>query len=385
MSSQHAPARRTKPRSRPASLALFCAALFAALCLPVLAATGARAGQGKFKPRGPKAEAGGGVRALALGCANATPTINSGALINGALQPGDCTNPIDGSLYDAYRFTGTAGQQVTIDMTSSAFDPYLYLMRPGETTISPDPNVTVQDDDSGGGTSARISITLPSNGTYTILADSYSNGITPSGTGAYTLALTLTGAGPPGLRLDTVTPPAGRSSGGQQVKLIGWFPNLSSVAFGGVAAAWSYSSGTTEITITTPAHAVGAVSIDLTPTSGSPYSKPNAFAYLPTVFTDDTLVAGATTVKAQHITELRQAVDALRAVAGLGPAPWTNATLVPGSVKAAHVAEVRTYLEDAAARLGYASASYTDASLTGLVIKRIHIEELRQRIRNIAG
>ncbi|NOT59851.1 MAG: hypothetical protein HOP19_06450 [Acidobacteria bacterium] len=126
----------------------------------------------------------------------------------------------------------------------------------------------------------------------------------------------------------------------------------------------------------------------LTPTSGSPYTKTNAFAYLPTIFTDDTLVAGVTTAKAQHIIELRQAVDALRVVAGLSAAVWTDATLSPAStiIKAVHITELRTNLENAAALLGYAAGSYTDPGLGGgFVIKRVHIEELRQRIRAIAG
>ena len=190
------------------------------------------------------------------------------------------------------------------------------------------------------------------------------------------------------LRIDGVLPAAGRTTGGQQVKLTGAFAGLSSVTVGGVAATWAYSNGASEITVTTPAHAVGAVQIELTPASGGTYAKPNAFAYLPATFTDDTLTAGATTVKAQHLAELRQAVDALRAVAGLAPAQWTDPALVPFStpIKAAHVVELRTYLEEAATTLGYPPAQYTDPSLgAGVVVKRIHIEELRQRIRTIAG
>ena len=143
----------------------------------------------------------------------------------------------------------------------------------------------------------------------------------------------------------------------------------------------------TKITVTTPAHAVGAVQIDLTPTSGSVYSKANAFAYLPTVFTDDTLVVGSTTAKAQHIIELRQAVDAMRAVAGLSGAPWNDLTLTAGTtIRAVHILDLRTFLNDAASRLGFATSGYTDPGLTtGFVIKRIHVEELRQRIRTIAG
>ena len=190
------------------------------------------------------------------------------------------------------------------------------------------------------------------------------------------------------LSITSVIPPAGRASGGQQIRLTGSFNNLSTVTMGGNSATWFFSNGTSEITVTTPAHAVGAVSIDLTPTSGSPYSKTNAFAYLPTIFTDDTLVVGVTTAKAQHIIELRQAVDALRAVAGLSAAAWTDPTLSPASaiIKAVHITELRTNLEQAAMLLGYAAGSYTDPGLGGgFVIKRLHIEELRQRIRTLAG
>jgi len=192
------------------------------------------------------------------------------------------------------------------------------------------------------------------------------------------------------LRIDSVNPQAGRTSGGQQITLTGAFVNLSMVTMGGSSASWSYTNGpgdTSTINVTTPAHSVGAVQIDVTPASGNTYSKTNAFAYLPTVFTDDSIVVGQTTAKAQHIIELRQAVEALRAVEALGVVPWTDPTLAPGNtIKAIHILELRRFLDDAATRLGYTTSAYADPGLTsGLVIKRIHIEELRQRIRNIAG
>jgi|GEM_PF-2067991 len=195
---------------------------------------------------------------------------------------------------------------------------------------------------------------------------------------------------PAALRIDSITPPAGRTSGGQQIVLNGSFAGLSAVTMGGNAASFIYTNGggdTSKITVTTPAHAVGAVDIVLTPTSGSTLTKTNAFAYLPTVFTDDTIMVGQTTAKAQHILELRQAVDAMRAVAGLSGAPWTDPALAPGDpIRAVHITDIRTFLDDAATRLGFATSPYTDPGLTtGFVIKRVHIEELRQRIRTIAG
>ncbi|HBB96669.1 MAG TPA: hypothetical protein DC054_14890 [Blastocatellia bacterium] len=194
-----------------------------------------------------------------------------------------------------------------------------------------------------------------------------------------------------GVTLLRISSVAGRTSGGQQIRLDGVFDNLATVTLGGVSASWIYTNGSDDpstITVTTPAHSVGAVQVDLAPTSGSSFSKPNAFAYLPTVFSDDTIFAAVTIVRAQHIIELRQAVDALRAVAGLAPAPWTDPSLAPNStvIKAIHIQELRTYVDDAASRLGYPTQPYTEPGLTtGSSIKRVHIEELRQRIRAIAG
>lgn len=194
------------------------------------------------------------------------------------------------------------------------------------------------------------------------------------------------------LGIVSVTPAAGRVSGGQVIKLTGVFVNLSAVMVGGISAQWSYTNGagdTSLISVTTPGHAVGAVSIDLVPAAGSTYSKPNAFAYLPTSFTDDPLVPHITKARAQHILELRQAVDALRAVAGLPQAQWTNVALTNfvTPIQAADISELRTYLEEAALALGYAKASYTDPDLGARtsVIRGVHIEELRLRIKALAG
>ena len=188
------------------------------------------------------------------------------------------------------------------------------------------------------------------------------------------------------LKIDSVSPPVGQIQGGQQVTLRGSFNNLSSVVIGGNAAPIN-SGSATQVTVTTPAHAAGAVGIVLVPASGNTYSKSNAFAYLPTSFTDDPLTAGVTRAKAQHVVELRQAVDAMRAVAGLPQAQLTDPILVSfmTPVRAAHVNEVRTYLEEAAAGLGYAKATYTDPNLGGSsVVRAVHIEELSQRIKILA-
>lgn len=191
------------------------------------------------------------------------------------------------------------------------------------------------------------------------------------------------------LRIDSVAPRTGQAPGRQQIKLTGSFAGLSSVTMGGVPAPWSFTNGTSEVTVTTPPHAPGAVTVSVSTTTDDIFSKPNAFAYLPTSFTNDPLVARVTQAKAQHIIELRQVVDALRAVAGLQPAQWTDLTLTNfiTPIQVAHISELRTYLEEAAVALGYARSSYTDPDLgvRTSVIRSVHIEELRLRIKALAG
>jgi len=77
----------------------------------------------------------------------------------------------DNSFYQAWSFYGTAGQNIQIDVLSSEFDAYAILQGPGGNEIA-------RDDDAGGGTNARIRVSLPTAGTYRILANAYKRGET---------------------------------------------------------------------------------------------------------------------------------------------------------------------------------------------------------------
>ena len=124
------------------------------------------------------------LRDLAAGgdpCETAT-AIDIGQQIGGTLSDTDCQLE-DGSFADFYTFNATQGQQITLTMNSSSIDSYLGLANLAGT-------FTVEDDDSGGGLSARIAVTLPETGTYVILA----NSALPNEFGGYTL--TLSGAQP---------------------------------------------------------------------------------------------------------------------------------------------------------------------------------------------
>jgi hypothetical protein len=279
-----------------------------------------------------------------------------------------------------YEWTAPSSGNVTVTTAGSTYDTLLAVYTGNSVTSL---TAIAKNDDVNLGVilTSSVMFSATAGATYKIAIDGWGGDVG-------NISLNWSKSSCPQNTIDTVSPVAGRTSGGQQVILTGSFANLSSVTLGGSAASWSYSNGTDQITVTTPAHVVGAVAIDLVPVSGSTYSRNNAFAYLPTVFTDDTLFAGVTTPKAQHILELRQAVDALRGVAGLGPAAWDDAVLTPMmiTIKAVHIEELRTYLDNAATTLGYAIQPYTDTSLSSSIfIKKVHIDELRQRIRNIAG
>lgn len=106
-------------------------------------------------------------------------------------------------------------------------------------------------------------------------------------------------------------------------------------------------------------------------------------------FTDNPLQANSTLIRAQHVFELRLAVNAIRATANLPPAVWTDnvtsaAQLVGMRVKAVHIEELRSKLDEALNALSLPVSPYSDPvppGLTGVAIKKNHIDELRQRVK----
>jgi hypothetical protein len=149
------------------------------------------------RKEGVKTSSVGNVEPLVTNCANRTP-IQPNSTVNGTLAAGDCVlTAIDNTLYDEYTFNANAGQQVSISMTSTAFDTYLYLLKPSETV--PNRSTTIQNDDVDPdgrppNLNSRIPvvgfITLPETGTYSILANVFV-GLDGRSTGDYSLTLTF--------------------------------------------------------------------------------------------------------------------------------------------------------------------------------------------------
>jgi hypothetical protein len=132
--------------------------------------------------------------------ASSARTLRMGQTARGRLET---TAPVlgDGSHYDFWLYRGRPGERVVVTMRSTEFDTYLRGGRPlGGGRIEAE----ASDDDSGGGTDARIVGMVGPSGTYAVQANSLGAGMT----GAYTLTvepvdvlLRERPSPPPGVRL----------------------------------------------------------------------------------------------------------------------------------------------------------------------------------------
>jgi uncharacterized repeat protein (TIGR01451 family) len=118
--------------------------------------------------------------------------------------------------------------------------------------------------------------------------------------------------------------------------------------------------------------------------AGSLVSPPsNADLITTIVFTDDPITTGVTKMKTVHLTELRTAVNLVRAAAGLPAAVLTDPALTAGTrIKTKHLTELRTSLDQARAALSLIPIGYYDATIpAGSTIKANHISELRDAVK----
>lgn len=123
--------------------------------------------------------------------------------------------------------------------------------------------------------------------------------------------------------------------------------------------------------------------------SGTTYANGSAMAFWnfttaggAVTFTDDPLVASVTPIKAIHVTELRQRIDALRAAHMLGAYLWTDSTLTVSStvVRGVHVLELRQALAEVYSAAMMTPPTYTDPTLGNGTIKVAHIAEVRAAV-----
>ena len=122
----------------------------------------------------------------------------------GRLEAGDLTIST-GEYADGYEIEGRPGQELRIDLASTEFDAYLFLIPPGNGTA-------VENDEAPGMPGhALIETTLSELGTYVVAVTSYK----PGETGAYTLTIEQSGAGGTSAQRDVTTLASGQQVSGQ--------------------------------------------------------------------------------------------------------------------------------------------------------------------------
>ena len=98
-------------------------------------------------------------------------------------------------------------------------------------------------------------------------------------------------------------------------------------------------------------------------------------------FSGDELTSDVTQVRAVHVTELRDRINAVRILFGLMPFGWTDATITPGStpIKALHLTELRRALAEAYTVANRDTPTYTDTTILAgrTAIRSVHLRELR--------
>jgi len=109
-----------------------------------------------------------------------TSPIRVGQSVTGALEQGDPT-VFGRGRFRVYRFEGTRGQRLLATMQSSDFDTYLIVGR----AVGPLMDELRSNDDSNESTDSRVRVTLPEDGTYMVVAQSF----TQDGVGGFTVQL----------------------------------------------------------------------------------------------------------------------------------------------------------------------------------------------------
>ena len=101
-------------------------------------------------------------------------------------------------------------------------------------------------------------------------------------------------------------------------------------------------------------------------------------------FSDNPVTAASTAIKAVHISELRDSIDALRARFSLTPMSWTDPTLTTGvtQIKAVHLTELRSALNAVYVAAGRTPPTYSNASVAAgsTLIAAVNINELRAAV-----
>jgi hypothetical protein len=277
--------------------------------------------------------------------------------------------------------------------TSTSFQPLKAIVTGAGASPLPGVAVTFSAVAGGGGASGTFA------SSSTVLTDA--SGIATASTltanviaGSFTV--TATAAGIPSLATFNLTSTSTSVDAPTNVVATALTANSVSITWSASPGATSYevvrvaaggattSAGTTSSTFLTDATAAPNTAylykVRATAPSVSPFSTSDLATT--TIFTDPIL--SGVLVKAVHVTEARTAVNAARALAGLGAYSFADPVLTSGlDVKAVHLTELRAALDAARAALLQPAIGYANPTITSAVtmISANDIYELREGVK----
>jgi len=206
-----------------------------------------------------------------------------------AISPAQAAGTVDITV------TTCSGSDAVTTATSSS-DRFTYVPPPAVTGISPSngptsggTTVIVSGTGFTGATEVYFGTTAVTSSGFTVNSDTTITVPSPAGSGTVDITVTTPGgtSAPsaadqftyyPAPAITTVLPASGTQSGGTLVTITGTnLAGATQVTFGGTAAAITGNTATT-ITVTTPAHAAGYVTVVVT-TPGGTATKTNAYQY----------------------------------------------------------------------------------------------------------
>lgn len=254
-----------------------------------------------------------------------------------------------GAYAGLFSFDGVVGSNVVIDMTSN-LDTYLYLLRP-------DGSVAAENDE-GPLAGSYIAATLDVSGRWMIEATSYH----PNDTGTYSLFFSGCGG----------------SSPQNVVVTYDHDPVLP-----GVNVTWQESAGAVRYEAD-----VNGFLLDLGPGAGTStkiygLTEPVCYAVrvrgvdvagqrsawsgrdiaVSTIYTNDPLIAQATTIRATDLADIRSAVDLVRQAAGLSVASYPHAIASGSPILGSDLTETKDALNSALSALGMPLVAFIAPSI----------------------
>jgi hypothetical protein len=101
------------------------------------------------------------------------------------------------------------------------------------------------------------------------------------------------------------------------------------------------------------------------------------------MFSNDPILFGQTTIRGDHLVEMRDATNAVRVTAGLPLQTWTDDPIIANTtvIRAVHITQMRTALLAALTALGLPLPSFTQGISAGTVVRAPDIQELRNVVK----